>query len=180
VTSDARDWAAALAGDGRAFARVFRRDRDRVRRHALALTGAVADAEDVVAVTFFEAWRHRDRVRFVDDSLEPWLVATATNVARNLRRSSRRYTELLARLPEPVAEPEPGAGLGGALPAIARLPLAERQVAALCLVAGYSEREAAIALGIPPGTVKSRLSRARRRLQEQLRSEGFREETGHA
>jgi len=178
VSTDASDWAEALAGDGRAFARVFRRDRDRVRRHAIALTGSLADAEDVVAVTFFEAWRHRDRVRFVGGSLEAWLVATATNVARNLARSSRRYAELLARLPEPEPVVQPGEP-GAALPAIQRLPAPEREVVALCLIAGFGEREAAAALGIPPGTVKSRLSRARRRLQETLRAEGLREETGH-
>ena len=179
MSTDASDWEEALAGEGRAFARVFRRDRDRVRRHAIAITGSLADAEDVVAVTFFEAWRHRDRVRFVDDSLEAWLVATATNVARNVARSSRRYAELLARLPEPEAVVQPGEGSGAALPAIRSLPGPERDVVALCLIAGFSEREAAAALGIPPGTVKSRLSRARRRLQETLR-EGLREETGHA
>jgi RNA polymerase sigma factor (sigma-70 family) len=180
VSTDAADWSDALAGDGRAFARVFRRDRDRVRRHAIAITASPADAEDVVAITFFEAWRHRGRVRFVDDSLEAWLVATATNVARNLARSSRRYRELLDRLPEPEAVAHPSAESGAALPAIRELPTAERDVVALCLVAGYSEREAATVLGIPPGTVKSRLSRARRRLQATLRAEGLREETGHA
>jgi RNA polymerase sigma factor (sigma-70 family) len=179
VSTDASDWDEAQAGDGRAFARVFRRDRERVRRHAIAVTGSVADAEDVVAVTFFEAWRHRDRVRFVDDSLEAWLVATATNVARNLARSSRRYSELLNRLPEPEPSVPPGEEYGSALPAIRDLPPREREVVALCLIAGYGEREAAAALGIPPGTVKSRLSRARRRLQATLRAEGLREEIGH-
>ena len=132
MSTDASDWGEALAGDGRVFARAFRRDRDRVRRHAIAITGSLADAEDVVAVTFFEAWRHRDRVRFVDDSLEAWLVATATNVARNLARSSRRYADLLARLPEPEPVRQPGEGFGAALPAIRSLPGPERDVVALC------------------------------------------------
>jgi RNA polymerase sigma-70 factor (ECF subfamily) len=54
---------------------------------------------------------------------------------------------------------------------IGRLPLADRQVLLLCVVEGYSERDAATALGVAPGTVKSRLSRARRRAADVLAEE---------
>jgi RNA polymerase sigma-70 factor (ECF subfamily) len=52
--------------------------------------------------------------------------------------------------------------------ALARLSLADRRVVTLCILEGYSEREAAELLGIPPGTVKSRLSRAKQRLRAEL------------
>ena len=162
--SDAVDWERAVRGDGEAFGRIFDRHRARVLRHGLRLAPTTADADDLVAITFLEAWRRRDAVRIVEGSVLPWLLVTATNVGRNLRRSATRYAALLERLPpgEHAADPadQLGRGVGAQL---ARLPLADRQVLVLCVLEGYSERDAAAALGVAPGTVKSRLSRARRR-----------------
>jgi RNA polymerase sigma factor (sigma-70 family) len=166
VSTDAAEWARAVAGDGEAFGRIFDRHRDRVRRHGMRLAPTPSDVDDLVALTFLEAWRRRARVRVVDGSVLPWLLVTATNVARNQQRSARRYRALLERLPVGPAADDP-ATLGddsGIAERFAELSLADRQVLALCVVEGYSEREAAEALGIPPGTVKSRLSRARGRL----------------
>jgi RNA polymerase sigma-70 factor (ECF subfamily) len=162
--ADADDWARAVAGDGDAFGRIFDRHRDRVRRHGYRLAPRPGDVDDLVAITFFEAWRHRARVRVVDGSVLPWLLVTATNVARNLRRSSARYSALLERLPAAESGPDPADIVSHDVEVrLARLPLADRQVLTLCVLEGYSERDAATALGIAPGTVKSRLSRARRR-----------------
>jgi len=160
------EWTAALAGDGEAFGRIFDRHRERVRRHGLRLAPTPSDVDDLVAITFLEAWRLRGRVRLVDGSVLPWLLVTATNVARNQQRSARRYRALLERLPAGDAAPDPATLIGDTdvTAHFGRLPLADRQVLALCVVEGFSEREAATALGIAPGTVKSRLSRARRRL----------------
>ncbi len=173
VTSelDETDWAAALGGDGEAFGRIFDRHRSRVYRHSSRLVQRSADIDDVVAVAFFEAWRRREDARFVDGSLLPWLLVIATNCARNVARSSRRYRALLARLPvsgNPV-ERMPDED-DSARRALAQLSLADRQVITLCILDGLSERETAEALGIASGTVKSRLSRAKRRLAGQLNS----------
>ena len=126
------------------------------------------DVDDLVALTFLEAWRLRGRVRVVDGSVLPWLLVTATNVARNQRRAARRYRALLDRLPAGETAPDPATLLDETDVAahFDRLPLADRQVLALCVVEGFSEKEAASALGVAPGTVKSRLSRARRRLAD--------------
>jgi RNA polymerase sigma factor (sigma-70 family) len=160
---DADDWTQALAGDGEAFGRVFDRHRDRVRRHAHGLVPVAADAEDVVAVTFLEAWRSRARVRLIDGSALPWLLVTATNTANNVRRAAARYRRLLDRLPaadEVVIDDDDLA----ATRALANLSLDDRRVLTLCVLYDYRDAEAAALLGIPLGTLKSRLSRAKARL----------------
>lgn len=168
--ADSADWALALAGEGEAFGRIFDRHHDRLLRHSRRLVSQSADADDVVAITFLEAWRNRARVRLVNDSVLPWLLVTATNVASNTNRGARRYRALLAALPAPPEHVERDEDDSDALHALEGLSLADRRVVALCVLEGYSEREAADALGVPPGTVKSRLSRAKARLRARLES----------
>jgi RNA polymerase sigma factor (sigma-70 family) len=166
--SDADEWALVLAGDGEAFGRIFDRHKEPVRRQVRRLLDRPADVEDALAVVFLEAWRKRATVRVVGGSLLPWLLVTANNVARNSIRSRLRYQALLARLPEPRASRDPSfvADEEGVLAALRRLPLADQQVLTLCVLEGWSERDAAAALAVAPGTVKSRLHRAKRRLAE--------------
>lgn len=171
--SDAADWARAVAGDGEAFGRIFDRHRDRVRRHGYRLAPSIDDVEDLVALTFLEAWRRRRSVRVVDGSVLPWLLVTASNVARNQNRAARRHRALLAKLPSPSHVPDPAERHGlGVAARLDDLSLIDRQVLVLCVIEGFTEREAAEALGVAPGTVKSRLSRARRRLAHTVFPEG--------
>ncbi len=169
--TDAACWARALEGDGAAFGEIFDRHRDRVFRHSLHLVPNAEDADDIVATVFLEAWRNRHRVRFVEDSMLPWLLVVATNASRNVARSTRRYRAVLRRLPPPSAEPDLAERFdaGPAEAAYAKLSAAHRQVVALCVLAGLTEAEAAEALGVPRGTVKSRLSRANEILRNRLR-----------
>lgn len=169
-SEDPADWAAALSGDGEAFGRVFDTHHAQVRRHSARLVRRAADADDVMAITFLEAWRKRAQVRVVDDSVLPWLLVTATNVASNINRGARRYRALLDRLPssEWVADPLSENDDAEAVAALAKLSRADRSVVVLCVLEGFSEREAAEALGVPQGTVKSRLSRAKQRLRKQI------------
>ena len=170
MTSDADDWAQALAGSGESFGRIFDRHRDRLYRHSVRLVPTASDADDVVAIAFLEAWRKRTAVRFVDDSLLPWLLVAATHSAQNVSRGARRYRALLARLPAEASVPDhaESIGEGDAQRELRSLSLADREVIVLCVLEGLSEREAASALGVPPGTVKSRLSRAKARLARRL------------
>lgn len=165
--TDAERWSSALQGNGEALGQLFDRHKDRVYRHSLRLVPNPADAEDVVAVVWLEAWRQRDRIRFVDDSMLPWLLVVATNTSMNVTRSTRRYQALLKRLPPPTPQPDHADRLdaGPAQAALAQLSRPHREVVALCILNGLSEAEAAKALGVPPGTVKSRLSRANRALR---------------
>lgn len=168
--TDATDWALASHGDGEAFGRVFDRHHARVQRHSRRLVDLAADADDVVAIAFLEAWRRRASVRLVEGSVLPWLLRTATNAAANVRRGQRRHRALLARLPAPDPAPDhaDSVGDGELVAALRRMSLADRQVITLCVLEGLSEREVAMVLGVPPGTVKSRLSRARVRLSTQV------------
>ncbi|GAA4681803.1 RNA polymerase sigma factor [Frondihabitans cladoniiphilus] len=170
-TRDQTDWALAVEGDGKAFGRVFDRHAARLHRHAVPLVPTPVDADDVVALVFLEAWRKRTTVRFVDGSLLPWLLVTATNSAHNLSRGHRRYRSFLSRFPVDEPVPDPADGLanreGEAIDALRMLAVADQRILTLCLVEGLGEREAATVLGVAPGTVKSRLHRAKARLQKQ-------------
>lgn len=166
--TDAERWRSAVEGNGEALGELFDLHHSRVYRHSLRLVPSPVDAEDVVAVVWLEAWRKRERIRFVDGSMLPWLLVVATNTALNFNRSARRYRTLIKRLPPPAPHPDHAdsfADAGLAQAALAELSRAHREVVALCVLNGYSEAEAASALGVPAGTVKSRLSRANRALR---------------
>ncbi|KPI06682.1 RNA polymerase, sigma-24 subunit, RpoE, ECF subfamily [Actinobacteria bacterium OK074] len=163
-------------GDPSAFAELFDRYARAVYNHAFRLTADWSTAEDVMAATYMEAWRLRGKVAPEGGSLRPWLLGIATNTARNQYRSNRRYRATAERaaaaeLSVPDHAEEVAARLDGrrrlatALTALASLRRPEREVVVLCLGEGLEYEAAAEALGIPVGTVASRLSRARRKLR---------------
>ena len=164
------------AGDQDAFGALFRQNARAVYNHAFRLTGNWSTAEDVVSLTFLEAWRLRGTIQPEGDSLLPWLLGIAVNVARNVSRATRRHQAAMNRRPAAPDVPDFADELAGRLDdtarlevvrtALGRLRRGERDVIALCVWAGLTYAEAAEALGVPVGTVRSRLSRARRRLQE--------------
>ena len=126
------------------------------------------------SLTFFEAWRMRHRLRPDGDSVLPWLLGIATNVLRNLRRTMRRHRAAMERLPEQrvpdhaddvVGRIQEIEQLAAAKAALTRLRQPYRDVFTLCVWSGLDYASAAEALGIPIGTVRSRLSRARDRLR---------------
>jgi RNA polymerase sigma factor (sigma-70 family) len=167
-------WHDARHGNGRAFAAIFDRHRDRVFLHVLWHGAESGDGEDLVATVFLELWRHRSTARIVDDSLLPWLLATATNVTRNATRARRRYRRLLSSLPDAHDGVDPSelaesrlAFHGRAAPlarALRALPLIDQQLIALTAFEDLSLDEAARALSLSYGAAKTRLSRARKRL----------------
>ena len=148
----------------------------RVFNHCLRRTGSFDTAEELAAITFLEAWRKRGSIP--DDFPLPWLLGVANNVLRNQRRGYRRYRKALAAMPVPRAESDPDDDLiaridaeraiARLLPHLARLSAVEREVIELCSGSGLTHTEAAVALGIPVGTVKSRLSRATATLRKAL------------
>jgi RNA polymerase sigma factor (sigma-70 family) len=162
-----------LAGDGDAFGEVFDVCARSVYNHAFRLTGDWSAAEDVMAMTFLEAWRGRARLAPDGGSLRPWLLGIATNLARGQRRTARRERSALSRLAAPDESPGFADDVIGRLDDATRLAALHRaltslrrdefEVLALCVWSGLSYGETAEALGIPVGTVRSRLSRARAR-----------------
>ncbi|WP_327587717.1 RNA polymerase sigma factor [Nonomuraea sp. NBC_00507] len=161
-------------GDKAAFGELFDECAKAVYNHAIRLTANWSMAEDVTALTFLEAWRLRGKIDAEGGSLRPWLLGIATNVARNMRRAARRHDDALARLPrgegvpdfaeEVVSRIDDAERLAAVRQAYGKLRRAEQDVFALCVWAGLDYAQAAEALGIPVGTVRSRLSRARKKL----------------
>ena len=171
VEPDEGIWERVLSGEGRAFGELWDRHRDRVFRHARRLLEHHADAEDATAMAYLELWRRRRDVRMVDGSLLPWLLVVTTNVVRNASRSRRRYRQLLARLPEPERARDAGelvadqADARTRLAGYARLSASDQRIIALVAFDHLSLDDAAAALGISYGTAKTRLSRARARME---------------
>jgi RNA polymerase sigma-70 factor (ECF subfamily) len=176
---EASDWAAALSNDADAFVSIFDRHHDRVYRHALRMTGNAHDAEDITAGAFLELWRRRKSVRVVDGSTLPWLLVTATNLARNLARGLRRYRTLIATLPraevgrsaEDVAvERMDEARLASQVrEALGSLSSSDAALITLTMLEHYSSAQAAVALGISNGAARTRLHRARSRMAGALK-----------
>jgi RNA polymerase sigma-70 factor (ECF subfamily) len=175
--SDQQLWSQAtdeLAGE--AFGELFERHADRVYAHCFSRTGSWSMAEDLTSVVFLEAWRRRTEVRFSGDCVLPWLLGVANNATRNAQRSLRRYNLLLAKLPPPDVEADFAADAAERvdqerlaqhlLCSMGGLRQAEQEVLALCDWAGLSYAEAAVAMGVPEGTVRSRLFRARQHLRD--------------
>ncbi|WP_326549371.1 RNA polymerase sigma factor [Micromonospora sp. NBC_01813] len=181
MTTDLR--ARARAGEPAAFGELFDRYAKTVYNHAFRLTADWASAEDVMSTTFLQAWRLRARIDADGGSLRAWLLGIATNVARNAQRSNRRYRAAVCAYATAeaagggsVADHADDVGrrldddrrLGQVLGALATLRRPEREVVTLCLWEELDYATAAAALGVPIGTVRSRLSRARRKLRDLL------------
>ncbi|MFD7137262.1 RNA polymerase sigma factor [Streptomyces sp. NPDC059894] len=166
------------AGDHDAFGELFDAYARSVYNHAYRLTGEWPMAEEVVSLTFLDAWRLREKLDEDGGSLRPWLLGIATNVTRNTRRAARRHAAAVARLPRGETERDFADEVAGRVDDAARLALvqaaltrlrrAEREVLALCVGAGLDYAAAAEALGVPVGTVRSRLSRARTKLAKHM------------
>ncbi|MFI6332853.1 RNA polymerase sigma factor [Micromonospora chersina] len=166
------------AGDPDAFRDLFDDHARSVYNHGFRLTGDWSVAEEVVSLTFLEAWRLRDRLDAGAEAgpLRSWLLGIATNVARNVRRAARRHAAALSRLPRAEVVPDFAEEVAARIrnrqrlalvrTALAALRQPEREVLALCVWSGLDYAEAAAALGVPVGTVRSRLSRARTKLHK--------------
>ena len=173
--TDAALWQRAAAGETDAFGTIFERHARTVYNYCFRRTADWSQAEELTAIVFLEAWRRRGQVVLERDDALPWLLGVATNVLRNLRRSQRRHRAALERLPrERVAD---FAGdvderlddqrlMRSALRALQKLSRDDQDVLALCVWEELTYEQAALALDLPIGTVRSRLSRARARLRE--------------
>lgn len=179
TSSDYDLWKRSGDGDPLAFAELFDRYADTVYAVCFRRTGSWADAEELTSITFLEAWRARGKAHLQHGSLLPWILGLAMNVARNQARAARRYRGLISRLPRPEDMPDIADAAAARLDAevamravlaeLNRLPGGDRDVAVLCLWQGLTYAETAVALNIPIGTVRSRLSRCRSHLSETAR-----------
>lgn len=137
-------------------------------------------AEDVAAETFLVAFDRRKTFDATRGDLRAWLFGIATNLVSRHRRKEARHYRALSRLdPREAAEGHENrvvsAIAAGPLgKALARLSAGERDVLLLVALGELGYAEVAEALGISPGTVGSRLTRARKKLTPVLAQEGLR------
>ena len=141
----------------------------RLRRYARALVGERASADDLVQDTLERAWAKLHLYRRGTD-LRAWLFTVMHNVHVNRVRATRPVDPLEEEMPELAQRgTQADALLVRDLDrAIARLPADQRAVLLLVTLEEMSYEEVATTLGIPSGTVMSRLSRAREKLRAMM------------
>jgi RNA polymerase sigma factor (sigma-70 family) len=159
------------------FAVLFDRHYERIWRYACRRAGP-AIADELASETFLRAFAARARYDRRQLDASPWLYGIATNLLRGHRRAEARRMRAYARAAGPV---ETHGGLDGVeqrvdaaawaprvVAALASLKGADRDAVLLLALADLDYEAIAIATGVPVGTVRSRLNRARRQLQQKL------------
>jgi RNA polymerase sigma factor (sigma-70 family) len=164
-------------GDADAYEELVRMYQGIAIRTAFLIAGSAADAEEAAQDAFVKAhralWRFRAGAPF-----RPWLLRIVANEARNRRRAAGRRAALALRAAGDAvsgdAAPSPETALLGLerrdelVAALNRLPEHDREALVCRYFLDLSEAETAAALGVRPGTVKSRLARALDRLRDEL------------
>lgn len=172
----------ARAGDAAAYGVLVTAHQEIAFRTAFLILGDAAEAEDAAQEGFVRAYQALDRFR-EGSPFRPWLLRIVGNAARNRRRSAGRHQGLQLRA---AAEAIPGAHEPSAeavamiqdrrhtlLAAVNALSADDRLVIGARYFLDLPEAEIAAMAGVAPGTVKSRLSRARARLAQVLRRTGW-------
>jgi len=134
--------------------------------------GDRAEAEECVQEAFIRLLREWPTVSQFD-SPEAWTRKVALRLLSNRRRKTRNGVNALLRMGPPRSAPAPTGDTLDTQRALGRLPVGQRRVVVLHYLLGLGVAEIAAELGIAPGTVKSRLSRARATLNPLLREEAF-------
>lgn len=166
----------ARAGDTRAFGEIVRRHQDRVFSFILRLTGTRDEAMDLTQEVFMKAWQALPEWR-PEAHFSTWLLQIARNLSIDMlrRRQLVRFAPLDDELD--IADTAMGPEACYAMRqrdaqlarALQRIPAGQREILLLREVEDLTYTDIAQTLGIRPGTVKSRLARARAALLERLR-----------
>ena len=173
--NDGELWRRARQGQAECFGVLFDRHSEAVRAFCARRSGSADAADDLVSIVFLEAWRRRGEVELVDGNALPWLYGIARRTMQHRWRTALRHRRALARLSPAPATPDHADEVAGRLDderhlarlraAFQRLRPPDRDVLVLCVWQGLTYAQAAVALGVPVGTIRSRLSRARSRLE---------------
>lgn len=173
--SDESLWRVSVEGSEGAFSQLYERHAGAIYNYLFRRLADWSEAEDLTAVVFMEAFRRRRDVVVLEGKILPWLYGIATNVLRNRRRALWRHRRLVEQLagergeivtPDVAARAEAAEQMRSVLGLVASLPRPQQDVVALCVWSGLSYEEAAAALAVPIGTVRSRLARARAAVAE--------------
>lgn len=163
--------AAARRGDTRAFAGLVAANQQSVRAFLRRYSGDGVDADDIAQEAFVTAWARLDRFDG-RSSFRSWVIGIGYRLARDARRArtraAARDSSWLDHNAAVSGADAPAEDLLALANAMAALPEAQRAAVALCLGEGFSHAEAAIALKLPLGTVKSHVARGRERLLRAL------------
>ena len=161
-------------GEQDRWAELFARHHRAVYNFCFRRTGGWSVAEELTSAVFLHAWRRRASVDPGEQATLPWLYGIATMLTRNHHRTLRRYRAALARVALAPPDADPADDVAARLDAerraarlrerLSTLPRRDREVLELAATDNLSHAEIGLALGIPVGTVKSRLARARSRL----------------
>ncbi|MDR2293701.1 MAG: RNA polymerase sigma factor [Microbacterium sp.] len=160
--------------DARAFAELYDRHARPITGFAIRRVGEHA-ADDIVNETFLTAFRRLSAYDMRQESALPWLFGIASNMVRRHRAQEARHWRVLAQLPAWREEPgEDTEGSDRALdarrelarlaPAIGSLSMRDREALLLYATGELTYDEIARALGVPVGTIRSRLNRVRRHI----------------
>jgi RNA polymerase sigma-70 factor (ECF subfamily) len=155
---------------GEQFAESVAREHRRVMlAYALDLTGDRTMAEDAVQEAMLRAWRRRDDLVTSGRSLRGWLLTVVRTIVLDMYRARRRRPREVGEVPgpEPVAVDHAERVVASVVvdEVLSGLSADHRAVLELMYLGDRSVRDAAVALGIPPGTVKSRSHYALRTLR---------------
>jgi RNA polymerase sigma factor (sigma-70 family) len=164
-------------GDQAAFATLFRRHAGMVLGVCRRVLSGEQDAEDACQATFLLLSRKAATERW-RPSVANWLYLTARRVAGNARvaaqrRARRERKVAVAEAVRPVDRMSARELMTTLDAELDRLPSAFREPLVLCYLEGLTRDEAAHRLGVPPGTLKSRLERGRKRLADALARHGY-------
>ncbi|MFF5981149.1 SigE family RNA polymerase sigma factor [Streptomyces olindensis] len=132
-----------------------------------AVTGDLAEAQDVVQEAFVRAWDRRSEM-LADDAPEAWVRTVAVRLAVSRWRRARRWLELVRHHAPPEHVPGPGPEHTALVQALRRLPQAQRTAIVLHHLCDLSVEQVASETGAAVGTVKARLSRGRAALAVHL------------
>jgi RNA polymerase sigma-70 factor, ECF subfamily len=168
-----------IVSGNQTFERLLGEYRDKVFRLACSLLGEVAAAEDATQEIFLKVWKSLPDFRG-DSSVSTWIYAIARNTCLTRRRIAadhRTYSLDEANASEIPSHDPPPAVDSDLRAAIERLPAKYRQVLVLFYMEDRSYQQVALAMGLPMGTVKTFLHRAKKELAELLAAQNMRKES---
>lgn len=173
ITSrDAGLVARVLEGDERAFDELYERHQPPVYRYALRMSGSTTVADDVVQDVFLALLRGARGYDASTGPLGSYLYGIARNTLLRHWRMSMPSEELNESAPAPETDPLEGLtraeSVGQLRQALMALPVHYREAVVLCELEEMPYADAAEVLGVPVGTIRSRLSRARAMLLDRL------------
>jgi len=175
VSEDTRIWVDQTSGkkvpwnrlgNMRSIDHVIAEQGQRVTAYVRSMVRDQSLVEDLVQETFIRVWRYMPTYRG-EGSFESWILSISHNVVMSaMAKKIDIPTETLHTLPVEDAHNDLDF-----VALISRLPIEQRRTVTLCLVLGYSYQDAADVMGVPIGTVRSRIARGRETLREILTSQ---------